>query len=240
MASALRSAARKETAVSKKTDHRIIVAADVPDLSSPGNVLFTKDQIIEAIDGFAEGDRLEKQGKALKQLHEPTVEQWGVNAFARRWADQGQRPDNPTLTSGDTGTIVSMAVKDQSIKLNDQEFARLANLIGAKQAEANVIKREEIAFDQDLLQVKVAEAKDDKGAEMTVLDIIDKAISDAFEKLKRTDCLTGLFVISDKFATQKGLLDKAVGLVGKDSRKLAEFIEASKAPVALRAGSSGK
>lgn len=238
MASALKAARRTDTGPVKKADGRIIVACDCPDLNDPGSVLFSKDQVIEAIEGFAEGDRLEKQADSLKKLHEPTVKQFGVSHFAKRWAGQGGRPDNPTLTTKDdgSGVIVSMQVKDQAIKLNDTEFAALANLIGAKEAEEHTVKRDEIYFNQD----KLAEEVNGK----TVLEIIDEAVSGAFEKLKREDVLEGLFEIKEKFTTAKGLIDKGMVLVGGPgpdaARKLAEFIAASKAPVALRAGAGGK
>jgi hypothetical protein len=235
--SALKAATRKADTSTAKTDPRIIVASEVRDFRDPDKVLYTKDQVVEAIDGWVEGDRLEKQSKSLKKLHEPTIDDFALYHYAKRWAAKGTRPDNPKLvTQPVAGSTISYSVKDQERILADDKFAQLANLIGATAAEENTVKRDEISFNQDKLE-------EDVGGQ-TVLEHIDAAISDYFDKLGRSDVLEGLFEIKPKFTTKKGLIDKGLGLVGGPgpdaARKLREFIDASMAPTAMRADASGK
>lgn len=238
--SALRSAVRSEVTGSKKSDPRTIVASDLRDFNSPNTILYSQAEIIKAINGYAEGDRMTKQGEALKTLHREPVETFGLNNTAYRWAEMGSLPENPKLVtdSSGKGTIISFMLTDREMKLDEVQFSSLANLIGAEEASDNTIKRDEIAFDPEKLNTEVVESDN-----QTVIEIVDEAISNAFERLGRTDLLEGLFVIKERFTTKKGLLPKGLALVrdGKDSpQKLTEFVRASRTVISLRPGNVGE
>lgn len=244
--SALGAARRVAPGASKKSDPNIIVAQDVRDFGNPNTVLFTRDQVVEAIEGYAEGDSLYKQGEALKKLHRMTVEAAGLHSYVQNWANAGNFPEhNPKLvTNPDAkGTLITYMVIDKEVKLDDQQFAGLANLVGAVNAEANTIKRDEIYFDQDRLEAPVEVKEKGKAVQKTVLELIDEAISEKFQAVGREDLLEGLFTIKPKFTTRKGLVKKGLQLVGGQgpaaAGKLAEFIERSNTIVSLRPGSGG-
>jgi hypothetical protein len=240
--SALGAAKRVVAGTSKKSSSPIIVASEVRDFANPSNVLFSRDQVAEAIQGYAEGDSLFKQGEALKKLHRPTVEAFGQHNYVQGWANDGTFPEhNPKLVvnSDASGTLITYMVIDKEVKIDEGQFANLANLIGAPEAEANTVKRDEIYFNQDRLETQVEVKEKGKTVSKSVLELIDEAVSTALTNAGREDLLDGLFEIKPKFTTRKGLIKKGLSLVGASPTKLAEFVDATQAIVSLRPGNGG-
>lgn len=238
--SALGGAVRKTPGAAAKPKANIIVAADVIDPETQ-NVVFNRDQIIEAIDGYAEGHKLEEQGKALKEMHRPTLVQTAQRGFAKQWVAAGSQPENPKLTTNEqgTGTFIGAAFVDREMKLDENQFNELAAVIGQEAAEANTTHRDEISFNAEKLNQTVKVGADEK----TVLELVDEAITNAFTKIKREDLLEGLFVVKEVFQTNKGLLPKGLSLVGGPGAgaqsKLYEFLNAARVITTLKPGSGG-
>jgi hypothetical protein len=209
--SALSGAVRKTTGSAKKPAANIIPAADLVNPEG-GAVIFSRDQVVEAMEGTAEGKRLEDQGKALQVMHRPTLVQFVQRNMVKQWVSSGRQPENPKLStnSDGTGTIIGAALVDKAMKMDDNQYQELVSVIGEKQAEANVVHRDEISFNNE----KVNQEVEVGGKTRTVLEIVDEAITEAFKKIKREDLLQGLFEVKEVFETKKGLLPNALTLVG--------------------------
>lgn len=248
--SALKGAVRKTAGAAAKPKANIIVASDVLDPETQ-NVVFTANQVVEAIDGYAEGHKLEEQGKALKEMHRPTLVQTAQRGFSKQWVAEGTQPENPKITTNaqGTGTFVGAAFVDREMKLDENQFNEIVAVIGEEKAEANIVRRDEISFNPEKLNTVLVPAKlDPKTQEeiepaQTVLDLVDEAISAALQKAGREDVLEGLFVVKEVFQTKKGLLPKALGLVGGPGPgaqvKLYDLLNAARVITTLKPGGAG-
>lgn len=239
--SALSGAVRKTAGAAKKPAANIMVASDLSDPENPNHVICTKDQVIEAIDSYAEGHKLEEQGKALKEMHRPTLTQFVQRNFCKQWVTAGSLPENPKVTTNEsgTGTFIGAALVDREMKLDENQFAELSAVIGEEAAEKNVKRYDEISFNNEKLNLPVIV----KGAEKTVLEVVDEAITNAFKGIKREDLLEGLFEVKEVFTTKKGLLPQGLQLVGGASpgavTKLYDLLNAARVITMLKPGNTG-
>lgn len=241
------SAKRKVPAASKKAEANIIPAQD---FTSYDGGKFTLKQSQEAIVGYAEGHEQFESGKAMKDLHRPTVLALARTKFAEQWLFNGGRPKNPALTSDPTGkgAFLKVLFFDSANKLDENSYATLANLIGAKNAEQVTVQRDDFLINPEMLTkadgspVTCLCRKDGKVVEQPVLQAIKEALQERFAP--SPEVLANLFQVIPQFHTMKGLIDKGPALVtsGKtaaDAQRLAQFIVVGGFTTQVRAGADG-
>lgn len=234
--SALGGAVRKVAGAASKPKANIIVAGNVVDPETQ-NIVFTGEQVVDAIEGYAEGHKLEEQGKSLKEMHRSTLVQTAQRGFVKQWVQEGTQPENPKITTNaqGTGTFIGAAFVDREMKLDENQFNELVSVIGEDKANANVVRRDDISFNPDKLAIDV------NGK--SVLEMVDEAITGYFEKADRADLLDGLFVVKEVLQTQKGLLPKALGLVGVGPGaqvKMFNLLNAARVITTLKSGGAAK
>ena len=196
----------------------VIVAEDVSDPVS-GQVIYTKAKISDAITNYVKGHEMEENGKALKSTCRPIVGLFARRNYARLWANIGQRPKSPKLTTDSTGdgTFITAMFVDKEATLKEEQYAQLVSCIGNKQAEENVIRRDEFSLNPEKLVLptgREVEELDENGEAIkqedgtpkmrpeTVKDRVEAALGVAFEN--QPELLDGLMIVKPVFKTKKG------------------------------------
>lgn len=224
----------------KKSTAPIFVAADVVD--PDGKTIFTKEQVKEAITGFAQGKELEKQGQALMETHRPALSEFGRRNFCRVWASTGSPPSSsPKLTTNEagTGTMITMSFVDRQMNLTDDQYAHLSNVIGPKNAEEAVERYTQYTIDAKL----AAREETINGEKATIQDHIEKALMAYFPEDKH-DLLGEMLKPKDVFQTKKGIIQRGLDFVGRGSPtaalKLAEFLVSARVIQMFKPGAVGE
>lgn len=172
--------------------------------------------IIDAVNNYAKGNAMEKEADAMQKASRPTILAVARTLFAMDWLKRGTRPSTPKMYSDPQGkgSMLSIIFMDKSIKMDDNRYATLCNLIGADNAQKNTTQRDDFSFNPDLLEDEVEVKKDGKIIKQKVMTAIAEALQDKFAPSPAI--LANLFHITPKFETNKGLLDKLPQFVAKD------------------------
>ncbi len=211
------------TSSKKKSDSPIFVAADVTD--SKGAVLVSKEQVVEAINGFATGKELENQGLALQETHRPTLGLFGRSRFAELWASDGVLPRSPKLTTkpDGTGTQVTMSFVDRPKLLSDEAFKGICDCIGEKNAEEAVERFTTYSIDATLAAKKVKV----EGKELTFQEHIEEALVKYFPE-EYHEAISAMLKPKNVFQTKKGCITRLLDWCGRSTpnvkNKLAEAL----------------
>jgi hypothetical protein len=220
-------ASRKPTAATKKVAGNIFTPQD---MTTYDGAKFSKDDIAGAITAYGEGHTMFEQGKAMKETNRPTILAVARTKQAEKWLMEGARPSSPKLHATDDGSgeFTTVIFMDSVVKMDDDRYANLANLIGAEAAEENTVRRDDFIINPELLGEKCKVFIDGKIQELTVMDAIGRALQTAFAPSPAVG--SALFHTAAVFSTKKGLLDKGIQLVtsGKtpaDAQRLAQFLE---------------
>ena len=166
----------------------VILADAVVDPS--GNVIYSKEEVVVAINDFIEGNAREKQGKTMKDSSRPVVEEFGLRTLAAQWLKNDKRPDNPKIiapsyTRDDTGAVklsslpdrnMTFILQDSVTKLTPERYEVLCSCIGSNAASENTTKDSEFVFDSNVLKESITV----KGRETTVMDVVRQALGIAF------------------------------------------------------------
>jgi hypothetical protein len=231
---------------SSKPKTGVYVAADLPDPKDPKNILLKQAQIVEAIENYCQGNRMVNEGEAMKETNRPSVLLFARHHFALDWLMNGKFPNNPKVAvdQSGAGTVASVIFQDREIKLTNDEYADYSNLVGAKNAEATTISRDEFWLNPELLEQEI-EAPDEKGkpVKKRIMEHIADALGTKFAK--RADILSNLFHVKPKFCVAKGTIHKGVELVcpngPKDpatSTRLVDFLIKGKFVTQIKPGAN--
>jgi len=234
-------AQRKAPSGAKKSDAPIIVAADTKTYDGS---MYSKSEVIGAINGYVEGHQLFEQGKAMKDVGRTTIVAVARTKYAQEWLMNGKRPSNPKMVTDETGdgAMLSVIFMDSVSKLDEISFGNLASLIGEDKAEELTLKRDDFVINPELLDQTVLVKKDGKNIKQNVMDAIAEALQDKFGP--SPEILASLFQVIPKFETTKGLIDKGLELVAPDksadsAEKLARFLEFGRFTTQIKTGATG-
>lgn len=224
----------------KTSDSPIIVAADLPDPDT-GAVKYSKEQVIDAVRGFAEGKELEKQGQTLMETHKPLLSEFARTGFSKLWAAAGTRPRSPKITTNadGTGTQITMSFIDKSSLMNDEQYADLVNLVGVANAEDAVERFTQYSIDAKLASQEVEIG----GVKATFQEHMETALVSYFPE-QYHDTIGAMLKPKEVFQTKKGLLDRGLDMVGRGSAgawlKLAQFLVTARVITAYKPGAVGE
>jgi aspartate 1-decarboxylase len=218
----------------------IIVAADL--LDDKQKVIYSREQIEEAIIGYAKGKEQEKAGQALMETHKPALGEFARRRFAQLWAVQGARPkSSPKFTTKEdgTGTQIVMSFIDRPTNMSDETFADLAELIGAENAELAVDRFTQYTIDAAIAKREITI----NGQKATFQEHMEKALLAYFPE-EHHESLGAMLKPKEVFQTRKGVIDKALDFVGrthpKAADRLAEFLVRARIIVAYKPGAVGE
>lgn len=215
-------AKKTETVKTTGTRSPIFVADDVKD--NEGNVVFSKSQVIQAIEKFVEGDEHIKIGEGLQETNAPIVKAFARREMAKYWSEEGSRPDpNPKVTTDGTGegVFIGTIFVDKEINLSTDEYDYLASVIGSNNAKGWTQNYTEFKLNPEKLNQEI----EVNGEKKLVQEIIEEAVCEAFTKIGREDVLDGLLISKDIFKTKKGLLDKLLSFVGSNRTTVVNNLE---------------
>jgi hypothetical protein len=210
--------AAPKSGAKKTSDSPILVAEDVLDPATQA-VILTRDQVVDAINGYAEGKSLEKKGQSLMNMHKESLGVFARLGFAKCWCSTGAKPRSPKLvTKADgTGTQITMSFINKPSMLNDDQYKQMVNLLGAANAEECVERFTQYTIDARLASQKI----DIGGTNQTVQDHIESALLAYFPEDKH-ELLGQMLKPKEVFQTRKGVLDRLLDLVGRGHPKAAE------------------
>lgn len=213
----------------------IISASDL--MSADGEMLFSSDDISAAIEGFSEAHVLEERAKSMKSTHRPVVELFSKIQFAKLWDKSGTVPANPKITSNKdgTGSFITSIFLDKEAKLDSESFARLANTIGEKNAEENVVHIHEYVFNSDLANQTLKIGKTEK----TIMEHVDDALNAKFKD--HPEVMDELFEPREIHKTKKGLKMKLLQFLSPGparAYRLVDALDAARVAMQLKPGSS--
>lgn len=235
-------AAAKKGSSTLKSKSPIYVAKDCKDFVT-GKLTYSRDEVANALENVAEGVKMIALGDAMKEQNRPIVEVFATTNFVQDWVLAGSRPENPKVVQNEIGDGYHCQVSfvDSAKKLDDNQFGKLANLIGAEKAEESVERRHDFTINPDLLGDEVNVKKDGKVVKQNVMEAITEALQDRFGP--SPEILGSLFVAKEVFTTKKGLIDRGIQLVttGKttaDMARMAQFLDAIRATISLKPGGS--
>lgn len=221
-----------------KTGAPILVACDLSD--QDGNVIATKEQVVEAIKGFAKGKQLQSEGETLQETHKPILGEFARRGFAKEWSLQGTRPKSPKITTdaSGTGAHITMSFIDRTVLINDQQVAELSNVVGPANSEQLVEK-----FTQYTIDAKIASQKVKiKGKEVTYQEHIEEALITYFPE-EHHEMIAAMLKPKEVQQVKKGALDRLLDMVGRGktttAAALAEAILKCRVIVAYKAGKVG-
>ena len=223
----------------KTSDSPIVVAADL--VNENGAVQYTKEQIVESIKGFAEGKELEKTGQALMETHKPILGEFARRHFGELWTKAGTRPRSPKITtnSNGTGTQITMSFIDKPSMMTDDQYTQLSNLVGPKNAESAVERFTQYSIDANLARKEISIG----GVTDSFQGHIERALV-AYFPAEHHDTIGEMLKPKEVFQTKKGLLDRALDMVGRGSPdcaiRIAKFLVTARIITAYKPGAVGE
>lgn len=167
---------------------------------------------------------LTAQAKAIdakKKLHATIVMKHAKQNHVADFCELGVAPDTPMLIQNTDGEKVTFVVQDRGGQYNvkpEQQDA-LAQLLGQDAAEALLYTETTLGFDRTILGLP------------GVSEAVEKALERVVTKLVKEGTVTEdqadeLITAKQKTSFVPGTLDRAATIVGRDTTKLAAFLDA--------------
>lgn len=227
-------AAKRAVPASQAPKGSIYIADAVLDQNQ--RELFPRAQVIQAHEAFMEGHRMATEAENMMSANRPILLAFGRARWCNEYIGLGKPPENPKIVRDATGAggAINFIIQDRQINMNDDEKARLANIVGADRVDECVVNEEVFTLNAETLErtVKV------NGTEDTVMNHLAAAIQDKFAD--HPQLVAELFTVKPVQRTAKGLIDRGVELVTKGDRspaalqRLVSFIETGKFSTQLK------
>jgi len=233
--------AKVKAPAASKPKTEVQMAGAVIDAS--GREIYSQKAVISAMENYALGRAKVDEGDALMETTRPIVTAAGLQVFAELFVELERKPDNPKLTTDPNGNGVLMGVAfvDKQINLNEDEYANLANIVGAAAAEKMVENRNIFTLKPDTLdtEVEIIDKASGKVSKDTVMNHMAQALGELFKD--HPAIIDNLFELKPVFRTQKGVLHEALKHVGQPrdpgtQHRVQAFIRAIKTPISLKPG----
>jgi hypothetical protein len=233
-------AAARVTTTAAATSKSPIYIADAV-LDPTGRELFTKPQVVTAYEKYVEGHGQVEQGKSLMDANRPICLSFARIRFAQEYVMTGKMPDNPKVMTSNTGggATATIVFQDRCVNMNDSEKERLAEYVGADNIDSCVGTKDIFTLNPDALEMEVeVRGPDGKPNRDTVMNHMAAALQEKFKD--HSQLLASLFTLKPCQQTVKGLVERAVDLVGKGDRsaqtidRVAQFLEAAKVTTQIK------
>ena len=179
------------------------------------------DAVGKAIHELVELTAQEKAIAAKKKLFATIVMKHAKQNHIADFCELGVAPDTPMQVQNADGEKVTFVVQDRGGQYNvkDEQREALVQLLGEDATDALLYTEVTLGFDRTILGIP------------GVSEAIEKALEAVVKKLVKADKLTGdqadeLIVAKQKVSFKPGTLDRAASIVGRDTTKLAAFLDA--------------
>jgi hypothetical protein len=179
------------------------------------------DAVGKAVHELVELTAQEKAIKAKKNIFANQVANHAKDHHVRDFCDLGVAPDTPMVVQNSDGEKVTFVVQDRGGQYNVKEEQQdaLAQLLGADAAADLLFTETTLGFDRTILAIP------------GVSDVIEGALQRAVTKLIKEKTVTEeqadeLITAKVKTSFKPGTLDRAATIVGRDTTKLAAFLDA--------------
>jgi phosphoribosylformylglycinamidine (FGAM) synthase PurS component len=179
------------------------------------------DAVAKAVHELVELTAQEKALAAKKKLQATIVLKVAKTNHVRDFCDLGVPPDTPMLVQNSDGEKVTFIVQDRGGQYNvkPEQIEAMQQLLGEDAANDLLYTETTLGFDRTVLGIPgVGEA-------------IEKALERVVTKLVKDEKLTPeqadeLITAKQKTSFKPGTLDRAATIVGRDTTKLAAFLDA--------------
>ena len=179
------------------------------------------DAVGKAVHELVELTAQEKAIAAKKKLHATVVMKHAKESHVRDFCDLGVPPDTPMIVQNTDGEKVTFVVQDRGGQYNVKPEQRdaLVQLLGADAADDLLFTETTLGFDRTILAIP------------GVSDAVEKALERTITKLIKDSTLTEdqaeeLITAKQKTSFKPGTLDRAATICGRDTTKLAAFLDA--------------
>lgn len=166
---------------------------------------------------------LTQQAKAIEAktgVYKGYLKEYGEGNYVQDYARIGVAPETPMTIQNPDGEKVTFVVQDRSSQYGVKEDQRqaLVDLLGEDGTNELLYEETTFGFDRDTLAIP------------GVMEIVEKALESATKKLVDNGVLTeeqvgGLLDVKVKTAFKPGTLDRLTLICGKDTTKIAQFLE---------------
>lgn len=179
------------------------------------------DAVGKAVHELVELSAQEKAIAAKKKLFATVVAKHAATHYVQDFCSLGVQPETPMVVQNTDGEKVTYVVQDRGGQYNvkpEQQDA-LQQLLGADLAESLLYTETSFGFDRTVFSVPGVSAA------------IEKALEAAVKKLVKDEVLTAeqadqLIQAETKTSFKPGTLDRAAEYCGRDTTKLAQFLDA--------------
>jgi len=179
------------------------------------------DVVGKAIHELMELNAREKEIAAKKKLFTTVVAKHAATNFVQDFCALGVMPDTPMTVVNTDGEKVTYVVQDRGGQYNvkpEQQDA-LKQLLGEDLANSMLYTETSFGFDRTVFALP------------GVSEAIEKALEGAVKKMVKDEVLTGeqadsLISAESKTSFKPGTLERAAEYCGRDTTKLAQFLEA--------------
>ena len=164
---------------------------------------------------------VEKTTDAKKKVYQTIVMKHAKSRHVADFCELGVAPDTPMKVQNSDGEAVTFVVQDRGAQYDVKPEQRevLSQLLGKDAVDGLLYTETTLGFDRTILGVP------------GVSEAIEKALEVTVKKLIKDGVLTGemadeLITAKQKTAFKPGTMDRAALLVGRDTTKLAAFLDA--------------
>lgn len=166
---------------------------------------------------------LTRQAKAIEAktgVFKGALKEFGETNYVADYVRLGVPPETPMTVQNPDGEKVTFVVQDRSSQygVKDDQKTALVDLLGEDATNELLYEETSFGFNRDILALP------------GVMEIVEKALEGAIKKLVDNNVLTEeqtgeLLDVKVKTAFKPGTLDRLTMICGKDTTKIAQFLE---------------
>ena len=178
------------------------------------------DQVGKAIHELCELSAQEKAIAAKKKLFATVVSKHAKENYVRDFCELGVSPDTPMTVQNADGEKVTYVVQDRGGQYNvkEEQIDGMKQLLGADLAESLLYTETTFGFDRTVFAVEgVAEA-----VEKALTACVGMLVDSGTISSEQAD---SLITAKSKTSFKPGTLDRAAEFCGRDTTRLAQFLD---------------
>lgn len=166
--------------------------------------------------------RLSADSKSLEarmSIHKGVILKHAKESFYRDYAADGIKPESPMIVRNADGDQITFVVQDRSgsATIKDDQRAELERLLGEDGVEKILVNETDFKFSRAALELPA------------VMKVVEKHLEAALAELEKKGILpegVDLLEVEQAVRVRAGTIDRLGLIVGKDSTKMAEVVEA--------------
>lgn len=179
------------------------------------------DAVGRAVHQLVELSAQEKAIKAKKGIAKGIVQKHASENHIHDFCDLGVPPDTPMIVQNSDGEKVTYVVQDRSgqYKVKEEQREALVSLLGPDAADELLYEEVSLGFNRTILAIP------------GVSEAVEKALERVISKLVKEETLSEdqadeLITAKQLVSFKPGTLDRAAMIVGRDTTKLSQFLDA--------------